>query len=76
MLLHATSPSLDWTGVATIINQHPSSADGRPVLFLNGKPVGPAQADWTGYEILKATPAELEALRRGDYHFDLMAAQS
>ena len=63
MMVHATLPSLDWTGVATISNQHPSSADGRPVLFLNGKPVGPAQADWTGYEILSATAEELKLLR-------------
>ena len=40
-----------------------------PVLLINGKPIGPTQTDWAGYEVLAATPAELEALRRGDYHF-------
>jgi hypothetical protein len=67
MQLHATSPSHDWTGQATIVNYYPASPKEKPVLFINGKPVGPLQADWTDYEILNATAAELELLRLGGY---------
>jgi hypothetical protein len=45
-----------------------------PVLLINGEAVGPTQTDWAGYEVLEATPAEREALRRGDYHFKLANA--
>lgn len=44
-----------------------------PILLIDGEPVGPIKADWAGYEILDATAAELELLRRGDYHFDVEA---
>ena len=76
MKLHATSPSFDWTGQATIDNVHPGSSSGLPVLFINGKPVGPSQTDLTGYEILRATAAETELLRFGGYHFDREFASS
>jgi len=69
MLLHATSPLSDWSGEATITTRHPTSFFGMPVLLIEDKPVGPTQTDWADYEVLDATPAELEALRRGDYHF-------
>jgi len=72
MRLRATSPLLaGWTGEAAITTRHPLSCYGRPVLLIDGEPVGPAQADWAGYQILEATTSELEALRRGYYHFDL-----
>jgi hypothetical protein len=70
MKLHATNPGTDWKGQAAIVNHHPASSCGKPVLFINGKPVGPMQANWSGYEILNATAAELEMLRSGGYHFD------
>jgi len=72
MLLRATSHLLDgWTGEAAISTRHPASTHGRPVLIIDGEPVGPIKADWAGYEVLHATAAELELLHRGDYHFDL-----
>jgi hypothetical protein len=70
MLLHATPPRPEWTGQAAIVNYHPASSCGRPVLVINGKPIGPSQADWSGYEVLKATTADRELLRLGDYRFD------
>ena len=74
MLLRATSNLLDgWTGEAAITTRHPASSHGMPILLIDGEPVGPIKADWAGYEILDATAAELELLRRGDYHFDLEA---
>lgn len=69
MLLHATSPLADWSGEAAITTRHPASSFGMPVLLIKGRPVGPTQTDWADYEVLDATPAELESLRRGDYHF-------
>lgn len=70
MLLHARSNLLDgWTGEATVTTRHPASSHGCPVLLIDGEPVGPIKADWADFEILDATAAELELLRRGDYHF-------
>lgn len=75
MLLRATSPLLDWTGKADISAEHPASSYGKPVLLINGKPVGPMQADWAGYKVLDATADELELLDLGDYHFDRKSAE-
>jgi hypothetical protein len=75
MLLKATSPLLDgWTGEAIITTEHPTSSYGLPVLLIDGEPVGTAEADLAGYEILDATASELELLHRGGYHFDLEVA--
>jgi len=73
MLLRTTSPLRDWTGEAAITTRHPASSHGRPVLLIEGEPVGPVETDWADYEILKATAGELELLRRGDYRFRLQA---
>jgi hypothetical protein len=68
MLLQAVSPLSDSSGRPTITTRHPASPFGTPVFLINGSPVGPAQTGWAGYEVPDATPAELEALRRADYH--------
>lgn len=70
MLLRAKSRLLEgWTGEATVSTRHPAASYRSPMLLINGEPVGPIKADWAAFEILDATSTELEALRRGNYHF-------
>ena len=71
MLLRTASRSLDdWTEEAAISTRHPAGSVGRPVLLIQGEPIGPIQANWEGFRILDATAAELELLRRGDYRLE------
>jgi len=74
MIIRATSPLLNgWTGEGMITTEHSASSYGFPVLLVDGEPVGTAEAALAGYEIIDATDAELELLRRGGYHFGLAA---
>jgi hypothetical protein len=75
MLLRARSHvRRGWTGEAVITAEHPAASSGLPILLINDKPVPVAEAHLADYEILDATPVELELLHRGGYHLNLELA--
>jgi hypothetical protein len=68
MRLRATSPLLHgWEGEASLSTGHTAWKSGGAVLLVEGEPVGTAEATLAGYEVLEATPEELEALKAAGY---------
>lgn len=59
-----------WEEVAQITSEPWASRDGKPVLVVEGEPVGPEEAWLAGYEILEADKEECDALARGGYRLE------
>lgn len=56
---------------AIILHEHPAASHGGPVLLIDGRPVGVAEAERFRYQVVDATGTELDLLRRSAYRFDL-----